>query len=251
MKILASDLDGTLFRTPEGAVKDIEAINRFREAGNKFGIASGRGLSSLYLIQKSKNIACDFLLANTTTVCASDGKILFSQKISADVIPALYECIINEGGHIFNITKEADDFYIPTEKDKNRTNAIELSVQNATEIGYCTQISTVLPTLEAAAKVTKTINKRFSETLSAYQNGICIDIVTKGWSKAEGVRKLAEIMGVDKKDVYTLGDNYNDIPMLSFFNGFAVANAPDDVKKHASVAVVPSVADAIEMLLKT
>lgn len=250
MKILASDFDGTLCRTPESTITDAEAVRRFREAGHKFGIASGRGLSSLVALQKSKDIPCDFLLANTTTVCTSGEEIIFTEKITSIVLPALFECILQGGGVVFSITKEYNDYFIPTGHNIYKLSGIELTLSNAHEIEYCTQISTVMPSKEAAADLVKKINEQFNDTLSAFQNGICIDIIAKGWSKAEGVAKLARHLGVDKKDVYTIGDNYNDIPMLSAFNSFVVSSAPDDIKKYASVAVVPTVADAIDMILK-
>lgn len=250
MKILVSDYDGTLCRAPESTVSDLEAIKLFRKAGNKFGIASGRGLSSLKIQQENKNIPSDFLLANTTSLCATDEGIVFSQKISSDVIPSLFECIIKENGQIFTISKEYEEFFIPTGIGTYKGNGEEISLSNAAEIGYFSQVSTVLPTDETAAGVVKKINEKFCDTLSAYQNGTCIDIISKGWSKSTGISKLAELYSVDKKKIYTIGDNYNDVPMLCAFNSFVVANAPDEIKQYASVAVVPTVAAAIEMLLK-
>lgn len=47
MKILASDYDGTLRTEELVAEKDIEAIARFRKAGNLFGIVTGRSMESL------------------------------------------------------------------------------------------------------------------------------------------------------------------------------------------------------------
>ena len=62
--------------------------------------------------------------------------------------------------------------------------------------------------------------------------------------------QLAEILGVEKEDIYVVGDNYNDIAMLDAFNSFVVENACDEVKKHASVGIVPSVGALCRMLLE-
>jgi hydroxymethylpyrimidine pyrophosphatase-like HAD family hydrolase len=37
-------------------------------------------------------------------------------------------------------------------------------------------------------------------------------------TKATGIAKLTELYSIDTKDIYTIGDNYNDILMLSAFN---------------------------------
>lgn len=249
MKIFISDFDGTLCCTPESTLADREAINRFREKGNKFGIASGRSLSSLKILQE-KNIPSDFLLANTTSVCTAESKIIFSQKIRSGIIPYLFECITKEGGLVFSITKEFEDFFIPTGDETYKMRGKEISLSSVEKLEYFSQVSTILPTTDAASRVVKKINKNFSDTLSSYQNGICIDIISKGWSKATGIAKLAELYSIDTQDIYTIGDNYNDILMLSAFNSFVVANAPAEIKRYASIGVVPTVADAIETLLK-
>ena len=42
MKIGASDYDGTLFRQRTIAAEDVEGVKRWRAAGHKFGVVSGR-----------------------------------------------------------------------------------------------------------------------------------------------------------------------------------------------------------------
>ncbi len=42
MKVASSDYDGTLFRQDVIAKSDAEAIRKWREAGHKFGMVSGR-----------------------------------------------------------------------------------------------------------------------------------------------------------------------------------------------------------------
>ena len=42
MKVLATDFDGTLFRDRTITPADLNAIRRFRRAGNRFGIVTGR-----------------------------------------------------------------------------------------------------------------------------------------------------------------------------------------------------------------
>ncbi|WZU00813.1 HAD hydrolase family protein [Erysipelothrix sp. D19-032] len=45
--------------------------------------------------------------------------------------------------------------------------------------------------------------------------------------------------------VYTIGDSYNDLPMIKAFHGFAMDNGVDAVKKHAQ-NVVATVGDALK-----
>ena len=42
LKVAASDYDGTLFRDDIITARDAEAIRKWRAAGHKFGVVSGR-----------------------------------------------------------------------------------------------------------------------------------------------------------------------------------------------------------------
>ena len=64
MKILASDYDGTLRTEELVAEKDIEAIARFRKAGNLFGIVTGRSMESLQKEIERNGFTYDFIITN-------------------------------------------------------------------------------------------------------------------------------------------------------------------------------------------
>ncbi len=85
--------------------------------------------------------------------------------------------------------------------------------------------------------------------LTSFPNGQFIDIVKYGISKAEGIRRIAALYGIDYENTYSVGDNYNDIVMLDAFKSYTVEGAVEEAKKHASCGVKPSVADMIDELL--
>ena len=72
----------------------------------------------------------------------------------------------------------------------------------------------------------------------------------KGRDKAVGVGELAGHFGVEKENIYVVGDNFNDLAMLRSYRSFAVANAPLEVQKCATMGVIPHVSDMIERVLK-
>lgn len=68
MRILGSDYDGTL---TVGGITDqkIDAINKWRAYGNKFGIVSGRNNElRQHLKNQSSRLEVDFLLAVTVDI---------------------------------------------------------------------------------------------------------------------------------------------------------------------------------------
>ena len=57
-----------------------------------------------------------------------------------------------------------------------------------------------------------------------------------GVDKGEGLKHLAQIIGVDLSECIAVGDNYNDLPMLEVAGlSVAAGNAVDDVKKVCDV----------------
>ena len=65
-----------------------------------------------------------------------------------------------------------------------------------------------------------------------------------------GVGELAGHFGVEKENIYVVGDNFNDLAMLRSYRSFAVANAPLDGHKCATMGVSPHVSDMIERVMK-
>ena len=59
MKLLVSDFDGTLFN--DHYKENIEAVNRFVDAGNLFAIATGRDLNRL-LKDLDRNLKFNYLI---------------------------------------------------------------------------------------------------------------------------------------------------------------------------------------------
>ena len=67
MKIAASDYDGTLFRNEEIAKSDAEAVHKWRLAGHKFGVVTGRDYGMLAPQLKHYGIESDYGLQQRRT----------------------------------------------------------------------------------------------------------------------------------------------------------------------------------------
>ena len=67
-----------------------------------------------------------------------------------------------------------------------------------------------------------------------------MDITPAGVSKSQGIKKLLELMDWQDAEVYAIGDESNDLPMLEAYDGFTVNTAREVIKEKAR-AVYPSV----------
>ena len=84
MKIIATDFDGTLSYNGKISEEDKAAIKRFRDAGNKFGVVTGRDIEMSFWVRNAFPDV-DFIISCTGGVITDDkGKIIYEKKQIAD-----------------------------------------------------------------------------------------------------------------------------------------------------------------------
>lgn len=231
MKIIGSDYDGTLNHNGIDDAKK-EAISRWRKAGNVFSLVSGRGPEEILTLYRNNSFECDYLVADSgALILTPDGSVVSDVRcdgeLAVPLIDLLFEC-----GCPFATVLTAFPCRVYADKSECH-NAGEYTKDNMPKIEYFNQISTMLPDFESASSVTQKVKDRFSDTLNPLQNGRCIDIVRADMNKAKGLCILSELLGAKHEDVITVGDNINDIDMLTYFRSYAMKNGVDRVKAIA------------------
>ena len=89
----------------------------------------------------------------------------------------------------------------------------------------------------------------------SYSSDKYMEINAKGVNKAKAIEKLCNYYKIDKSEVMTIGDNYNDIEMLAFAGkSVAVQNAHLQVKETADYITIANhnegaVGEAIEKFI--
>ncbi len=77
-----------------------------------------------------------------------------------------------------------------------------------------------------------------------------LEVVPKGADKGTGIKMLADKLGIDIKNVYGIGDFYNDIPMLKTVGHPAVvAGAPKEIEQLAEFVSLPVEEGAVGRLV--
>ena len=77
--------------------------------------------------------------------------------------------------------------------------------------------------------------------IQQFSMGFCsLDITPVGVGKDQGIRTLLSVMGWDSAEVFAIGDETNDLPMLKAFDGYTLTTAREAIQKQAK-EVFPSV----------
>lgn len=249
--IIASDYDGTLRIDNKISDTVIDAIKKFRSKGNLFGIVTGRSYDNGYEVFKGEEIPFDFIvMCGGSSACDKDGNILFANYVNGDIADRYVKRCFELTKSPCGITNEKMYYrFHPDLPDGGVINGREYVVhKKAKEIKTFVMANAICDTAEDAAKVVEVLKSEFGEYLNPQQNGRCIDCPPVGVNKATGLEQLAKVLGMDKENIYTVGDNYNDLDMLKAFKSCAIRTGVEEIRKYADY-ICDDVADVVSIVL--
>ena len=270
MKLFASDYDGTLHLNGSVSDSTIEAIHKFKNAGNTFGIATGRSISSIAAEIDKYKIPVDFLIGNNGGIVLNQhNEELFYQlmdfevalKIIADIPQDKIVYYGVSDGYQFglhdNMAAEQDgdfaDKLVDVAKILESKTAVGMFLrfdgrESRSEEHFADKLVDVQKILESktavgmflrfdgresSAQFADYINGTYGDQVKAYNFGDYIDIISYGITKKTGIGYINDHIQ-HNGPIFTIGDSYNDIPMIKGFNGFAMCSGEEEVKKYAS-----------------
>ncbi len=261
-KILATDYDGTL---NQGGIAPhvAEAIERFRAAGNLFGVVTGRDKPGSWdAFKREGKFTFDFVLAlNGALALDGEGNILDATPIDGTVpcgnatlaqtvVPRICSltgapCGIAWADSRLDIHP---DYPAGGKVGGRHAQPFESLEAIWAQMDSFLMLNTVCKDFAEAARVTAILQEEFGAWLGPLQNGICIDIPACGMDKGVGIGRYAAKMGVAPEDIWTAGDNLNDIAMLKPYHGCAMRNGTEAAKEVAEF-VCGDIADVVKLAL--
>ncbi len=257
--ILASDYDGTFSRG--GLTEDtLEAVRRFRAAGGLFGIVTGRDWrGSWQAFSREGKFEFDFIVSlNGALAFDRAGELLFETAPLDGTLPVggkpfarslaetVFEVCRNSCG--FAALRQRFDFHPDCPDGGTPGRTVYLPHSGLDSLSRFYMANTRCETAEEAVYAAGLIAERYGAYLNPLLNGRCIDLPPAGTDKGEGVARLAKTLGVDPDDVWTAGDNYNDLAMLARFHGCAM-NTGVDAAKEAAEYVCDGIAGVVDTIL--
>lgn len=252
IKILALDLDGTLYNT-EKIVTDAnkEALAAAREKGVKVVITTGRPLRAIGNLLEELNLLDEedySITFNGGLIQRNTGEILNKRSLNFDQIYQIQKAL-EAVGLPTDIISDGDVYSIPSKDGRHSQyrsanpmlNFIEVSSVDdlPTDISY-NKIVTVTDPDFLDQQIAK-LSPRLFEDFEAFKSrDIIFEIMPNGIDKAFGLKLLCEHLGLDAKHVMAMGDEANDFSMLEWAGlGVAMANGVSGAK---------AVADAVTTL---
>ena len=236
--VLASDYDGT---RSQGGISDTvrRAICRFRDAGGRFGVVSGRDYAGGYAMFRRENrFPFDFVLGlNGAIAFDASGRLLFGDVIrDPKLMAALRRFVFAHVASMVGFYGRYSALRFDSRYPDGRWSGTQMEYAPHDRIGAFTEFcaaNAICETDEEAIAGTAMLREAFP-TLNPMRNGRCIDIAPAGMDKGEGIARYAARFAIDHDRIFTAGDNDNDVSMLSRYHGFAMTVSSPEARAAAA-----------------
>lgn len=254
MKIAATDYDGTLFRNGTISRETIESIRRWRQHGHKFGVISGRDYGMLVPQLRYYGVEFDYTVCNNGAIIRdAEGMVRYRSTIPAEALTAMVrEPVMQESFHFaFSdvdatyLCHEFEGSWIMREAREWDFPIVEICEESIGELPAIHQLSLGFKKPDSSNACAAVLNRKYGEQIHAHPNACSLDVTPAEVNKQQGLEILMEVMGWQGAEVFAIGDETNDLPMLNAFGGYTVDTAREAIKKEAR-AVFKSVGAMLE-----
>lgn len=217
MKILVSDFDNTFFT--KDIEKNIKLVNKFIEAKNIFIIATGRPFYLLKPELDKHNIKYNFLICN-------DGAVIFDGKTNEVIDKTNIDYLT--AVQVYNILKRSNDIehvYVDAIYDFG-----ELDAKDFNGILALPYDRDKVDDLLAEIKFKY-------PTVQGYLSHRWINVLSIEASKGNAIKYLENMYDWNEDNIYTIGDNNNDLSMTIYKNCYAVKHGKQEFIENCSNVV--------------
>ena len=242
MKLFVFDVDGTLVHDGgEISLPVKEAIQGKLDQGNAVAIASGRpfiGINKyLSLFHGEHRYAIG---SNGAIIQDHTGKILKRVGLHFKDLLFLrkkYPQVEEKGGAIYAYDQNGDVIAFSSSiwtDDEIKYNSTPVKIIRENDFQENETILKVMvaasPALLSSLSISLEERKKYNIVLSDPKY---LEFMNPSADKATGVAYLQEKLGLKMEDIYTFGDEQNDLKMIERFQGIAMGNAIQSCKEKA------------------
>lgn len=234
-KAVFFDIDGTLWDEhaviPESTRR---AIAMLRENGHYAFICSGR-TRAFIREEQLLSLGFDGIISGCGTQVEFRGETLFYKCLERELIRDTIHIL--KKYHIPTVCEGRYQLYMDREDFADDTLGRQLchvlgdDLQKITGNEDTMEISkfSCMASVESFGELSLALEEHFTPLVHDYS---CVEFVPKGFSKASGIKKACELLGIAREDTYAFGDSVNDIEMLRYVaHGIVMGNGTRAAKE--------------------
>ncbi|MCI6904424.1 Cof-type HAD-IIB family hydrolase [Streptococcus alactolyticus] len=246
IKLLALDLDGTLFDSQKVVSEENkQALRAARDKGVKVVITTGRPLKAVEDLLDELDLISDedyIITFNGGLVQKTNGKILDKSQLTRDQLRRLHGALeplglpfdVLSDGIVYSLPSQGNHSHYPQANPKLTFVELDSFDEIPKDVIYNKVVSVTDP--EFLDKQILQLPKDLYEAFEIFKSReIILEMMPKGVHKAAGLQQLIDHLGFLPEQVMAMGDEENDLSMLKWAGlGVAMANAVPKVKAIAN-----------------
>lgn len=261
VKLIMTDLDGTLFKDDHESISDrnVKALKSAQDSGIKICIATGRTKSLIFDAVRRVPFADYIITSNgAVTYDGQTGEVITSQLLSAEKSKKVFE-VINAHSLTHEIYFEGECFldgysaklynygnisahYLKVLKDK--ANVVDSLSEHIGSTGV-----EKINIMHITGNELIDVRSAFSDIGGIYVTSSIpenLEMNNINANKGYALSALCRIMNIKEAEVMAFGDSGNDCEMLKCAGfSFATANAWDEAKRAAKAVTLSNEDDGV------
>jgi Cof subfamily protein (haloacid dehalogenase superfamily) len=257
--MVAIDMDGTLLPTGSTGVsrRNAQALHAAQAAGVTVAIATGRRAAYTAPLLEPLNLRADtpLITSNGAVVRTMGGELMDCCHLEARVGRGLCGLLRSYGSLVFTFDRPGRSELVLEDMEQARGRFAMWVEANRNAIEVVKPLEDALPDgddpiqgmvagsvmrMRAAEEALKASEWRTqcecTRTEYPARDLSIVDLLPRGISKVWALKRLAARLGIDRKEVMAIGDNWNDLGMLEWAGqGFVMANAAAELRATAKL----------------
>lgn len=253
VRLFISDVDGTLVRSDKTlADATIAAVKRLQAAGVPMTLISARPPSGMYWLADALGIDQPMGAFNGGTLFRRDRSVIEAHRLP-DAVAAETLALLDRPGvsrWVFAdgqwFASDPDEPHVPRERrsaslDPVITQDFTALLSRIDKIVGVSDDHALLAGLEAEAQAANGAEATIARSQPYY-----LDVTHRAANKGDGVRFLADAIGVGLDAVAVAGDMMNDLPMFARAAiSVAMGQAPEEVRRAATLGTASNDEDGL------
>ncbi|KWX71231.1 Cof-type HAD-IIB family hydrolase [Paenibacillus jilunlii] len=264
VKAVFSDVDGTLLNSDHKITSLTKrAIQKVVKSGVPFVLVTARMPGGVVSLQEE-------LAIHSPIICYS-GALVLEENSEGNMTPIHSTSLSRqETGKILGIVNDRyptisislysyNEWLVRDTRDAWVTQEQEIIHTSPTKADFAAYLENNQQTHKILCMGNSREINDLEQTLKNETTGVSIyksketylEIMDSSASKSQAIQIILQRLGLSREEIMAIGDNFNDIDMLSFAGlGIAMANAPDEVKRYADDVTLSNDKDGLKYSLE-
>lgn len=268
IKLICIDMDGTLLKDQQTVSNNNkEAIKEAIKRGVHVAITTGRVYDCAKMYSKEIGLNTPIISSNGAFIGGSNGEVIYNNPLNIEELNKFYN-VTNKYGLMAYLTtnfgvvsdEELPENHVYNVLNKKLSDDEKIRIETFNEIdialreydgkilkGVCVEKNHKDKLLKARKEL-ESLNSNMEIVASWDDN---FEIMEKGSTKGDAVKKLAEYFNISREEVMCIGDSENDLSMIEYAGiGVAMGNAIEKVKVSANYITDTNINDGVAKAIK-